>query len=254
VRYFIDIAYDGAPYHGWQRQPNAISVQQVIEEMLANFLKVPTAIIGSGRTDTGVHARSQVFHVDIDTEIEEEWIRKLNRALPTSIAIKQVDLVDERAHARFDATERAYAYYITFRKDPFRQKQAWYMHKPLDLEAMQRAASLLIGEKDFQAFSLVNTEVNHFYCTVMEAAWHKEGQEYVFTIKANRFLRGMIRALVGTMVEIGKGNRPLSDFETVLLSKDRKQAGMAAPPNGLYLNSVLYPERVYLKRIATLWE
>lgn len=247
MRYFFEIAYDGTNYHGWQRQDNAITIQEVVEEALTRITRAQTTIMGSGRTDTGVHCRQQFFHADFENKIDAEKLRfKLNSYLPTDISIQSIRPVKPDAHARFDATGRAYIYKITKVKDPFQQGFAYYYSKPLDIITMNEAATLLVGEKDFEAFSRVKTEVNNFVCNITEAKWEQAGESLIFSIKANRFLRGMVRAIVGTLLRVGSGKLTKSDFQKVIESKDRREAGSAAPADGLFLNEVKYPKDIYL--------
>lgn len=242
----MHLAYDGSPYHGWQTQPNAHTVQQEIEEALAQILRRPCPIMGSGRTDTGVHALEQVAHFDVEEAIEEALLRKkLNGILPPAIAIHSIQEVQAEAHARFDAVDRSYCYQVRLRKDPFAPGRAWTLYQNPDLEKMNEAALFLLKQEDFQCFSKVHTDVRHFRCSLYEAYWEQEGDALRFHIRANRFLRGMVRAIVGTLVALGQGKVSLGQFQEILASGDRRMAGAAAPPYGLYLSSVRYPESVY---------
>lgn len=247
MRYFFEIAYDGSNYHGWQRQDNAKTVQEVVEEALTRITRAQTTIMGSGRTDTGVHCRQQFFHADFAKDIDAKKLRfKLNSYLPTDISIQSIQPVKPEAHARFDAIDRAYIYKITKVKDPFQQGFAYYYSKPLDIITMNQAAALLIGEKDFEAFSRVKTEVNNFVCNITKAQWSQEADSLIFSIRANRFLRGMVRAIVGTLLQVGSGKITIAEFQEVIESRDRREAGSAAPAEGLFLNEVNYPEDIYL--------
>jgi len=247
-RYFFEIAYKGTAYAGWQSQPNAIGVQQVVEEKLAILSRQALEIVGSGRTDTGVHCAQQFFHADFDFEIDAETFkRKLNGLLPVDISIKNIFLVLPQAHARFDALSRSYEYRIANEKDALLVGLVAHYFKPLDVEAMNEAAESLMGEHDFASFSKVNTDVKHFRCTITEAQWKQKDELLVFHISANRFLRGMVRAIVGTLLEVGNGKLNTSEFKEIVLAKDRKKAGMNAPPEGLFLTSVTYPERIFIK-------
>jgi len=246
ARFFFEISYNGTHYHGWQNQKNAIGVQQVVEEALSKLLRANIAIIGSGRTDTGVHCVQQFFHADIEAPFEpKELTHRLNAFLPKDIAIRNILPVKENAHARYDAIERSYQYKITRAKDPMLIGYAHYFFRDLDVQTMERAAALLVGEHDFECFSKVKTDVNHFICTVKQATWQKKGDLMVFTITANRFLRGMVRAIVGTLLDVGNGKLTVKQFQEILKSKDRKKAGMNAPPEGLYLTQVKYPRSVF---------
>jgi tRNA pseudouridine38-40 synthase len=247
VRYFLDISYNGTAYHGWQIQNNAHTVQAEIENALSKLLGVPTAIMGSGRTDTGVHAIQQIAHFDTENAASEKELRyKLNSFLSPDISINQVLQVHPEAHARFDATERSYQYFIHQEKTPFRQGMSYYFSRELNILLMNQAAEKLLGTKDFESFSKVKTEVNNFICTITEARWKFENESLIFHVSANRFLRGMVRALVGTLLEVGLGKINVEDFAEILVQKDRTAAGRSVPPQGLFLSEVKYPESVYI--------
>jgi tRNA pseudouridine38-40 synthase len=246
MRYFFEITYNGTHYHGWQNQKNAIGVQQVVEEAMSKLLRKKTSIVGSGRTDTGVHCVQQFFHADIEAEFNpRDLIHRMNAFLPKDIAIRNILMVREDAHARYDAYERSYQYKITRSKDPLLVGYAHYFFRDLDLPTMERASALLLGEHDFECFSKVKTDVNHFICDIKQASWNQKGDVLVFTITANRFLRGMVRAIVGTLLDVGNGKLTVKQFQEILKSKDRKKAGMNAPPEGLYLMQVKYPRSVF---------
>ena len=243
MRYFFGISYKGTDFHGWQRQKNAVSIQEIVEARLSIILREEISITASGRTDKGVHCRKQYFHTDIEGEFEEkDLIYKLNSFLPDTIVIHTIEKVDDQANARFDAIERVYEYFISREKNPFLLDTSLYVPGPLDITVMNSAAALLIGKQDFTSFSKVKTDVNTFICTVMEASWIQEGEMIVFRISANRFLRGMVRALVGTMLEVGQGKRDYHAIRDILQAKDRKVAGPAVAPGGLFLADVKYPE------------
>lgn len=246
VRYFIDLAYDGTRYHGWQTQKNASSVQETLDQALCLILGETVETVGSGRTDTRVHALQQVAHFDVSRKIQAEKIRdRLNSYLPGDIAIRHIWEVKPDAHARFDAVRRCYEYRISRIKDPFLIQRAFYFRSKIDLERMNEAAGILINTRNFQSFSRVKTEVNHFICEVYDAVWEKAGEMIIFSICADRFLRGMVRALVGTMLDIGTGKTGIDDLNKIILQRDRKAAGRAVPAHGLYLKSVRYPEEIY---------
>ena len=248
MRYFFEIAYNGRNYNGWQSQKNAIGVQAIVEDTLSKLLRKKTEITGSGRTDTGVHCEQQFFHADIEHEfVAEEFTIRLNSFLPAGIAIYSIRPVRPDASARYDAIERSYKYQITRKKNPFLEGYAWHYFKPLDLETMNVAAALMIGEQDFECFSKVKTDVNHFLCRVKSASWHTKGDLLVFSITANRFLRGMVRSVVGTLLDVGSGKTSMHEFTQILQSKDRKRAGANVPPYGLYLTKVTYPQTVFIK-------
>jgi tRNA pseudouridine38-40 synthase len=247
MRYFFEITYDGAKYNGWQNQANALGVQQVVEETLSKLLRENISIVGSGRTDTGVHCVQQFFHADIEKEmVKEELLVRLNSFLPRDIAIRDILPVKPDAHARYDARERAYEYHITTRKNPLLVGRAYYFFKKCDRELMNEAAALLLGEHDLTSFSKVKTDVNHFRCTIKKAQWVMKGDILIFTISANRFLRGMVRAVVGTLLEVGSGKISVKEFQAIIKGKDRRKAGMNVPPEGLYLTSVKYPKKIFL--------
>lgn len=248
MRYFLDISYKGTNYHGWQIQKNAHTLQAEIENALSKLLGTQTPIMGSGRTDAGVHAKQQIAHFDTATSINiEELTFKLNRFFSQDIAINSIVEVDPEAHARFNAEERAYQYFIHQHKDPFKQHSSYYFPRSLNLEEMNEAADFLKGTHDFESFSKVKTEVNNFLCTVKEAHWQVENDSIVFHVTANRFLRGMVRALVGTLIEVGQGKLSIQDFVEIIELKDRNVAGMAVPAHGLYLSRIKYPDSIYLK-------
>jgi tRNA pseudouridine38-40 synthase len=248
MRYFFEITYNGTHYHGWQNQANAVGVQEIVEEGLSKIFRTKIEIVGSGRTDTGVHCIQQFFHADIEKEFDEKtWLVKLNSILPRDIAIRSVKPVKENAHARYDAFERSYEYKITRVKDPLLAGYAYYFFKEVNVANLNRAAALLVGEQDFECFSKVKTDVNNFICNLKAAHWNQKDDLLIFTITANRFLRGMVRAIVGTLLDVGTGKITLQEFETILKSKDRKKAGMNVPPEGLYLTSVKYPKNIFIK-------
>jgi tRNA pseudouridine38-40 synthase len=248
MRYFFQISYNGKNYHGWQSQANAEGVQEVVEKVLSTVLREKIAIVGSGRTDTGVHCAQQFFHADIEKEFSvDKLIIQLNAFLPKDIAIHSIQQVKDAASARYDAYERTYEYHITRIKDPLKVGLAYYYFKALDLQTMNKAAALLCGTHDFECFSKVKTDVNHFICDLKKAKWNEKDHSLVFTITANRFLRGMVRAVVGTLLDVGSGKITLKEFQDILKSKDRKKAGMNVPPEGLYLMEVKYHKTIFLK-------
>jgi len=247
LRYFLELSYDGTPYHGWQRQPNAISVQEVLEEALSTLLRKKTAVVGAGRTDTGVHAKQIFAHFDIDVAINSEEVTyKLNSFLPPSIAVANCHLVSYDAHARFDAIKRSYMYKVSLVKNPFTTLGAYYMKKDLDLKAMNEAARLLLDYTDFKCFSKSKTDVKTYNCDITEAIWKQKGNELIFHISADRFLRNMVRAIVGTLLQVGEHKINNDDLIAILKSQDRSKAGYSVPAHGLYLTSVIYPKTLYL--------
>ncbi len=243
MRYFIEFSYDGKAYHGWQRQPNASSVQQTLEEVMTTQLRTPVQLAGAGRTDAGVHAKQLYAHFDMDVSLNtEEQVHRLNAFLPGDIAIKNIFQVNDNAHARFDALERTYEYWVVQQKDPFYKDWAHYVHLPLDIEAMNKAASLLLDHTNFECFSKSNTDVKTYVCHLKGAAWTKEEGKLVFTITADRFLRNMVRAIVGTLLEVGLGKATVENVNSIIKSKDRGEAGVSVPAKGLYLTKITYPK------------
>jgi tRNA pseudouridine38-40 synthase len=248
MRYLFEITYRGTNYHGWQSQHNATGIQQVIEETMTKLLREKISIVGSGRTDTGVHCAQQFFHADIESKFEfDNLIIRLNSFLPKDIAIRSIKKIKHDASARYDAYERTYEYHITRSKNPLREGLSFYFFKPVDVNVLQRGAAILLGKHDFECFSKVKTDVNHFICDITRAEWNQKGELLVFTITANRFLRGMVRAVVGTLLDAGIGKMTLEDIKAVLKSKDRKKAGMNVPPEGLFLTNVKYPKSIFIK-------
>jgi tRNA pseudouridine38-40 synthase len=247
-RYFIELAYNGSAYHGWQRQPNAISVQQVLEEALSRLKRKNISLVGAGRTDTGVHARQMFAHFDLAEEIvnPQELVFLLNGFLKDDIAIRSIRRVQPYAHARFDATARDYEYHISTAKDPFNAPLHYYLKNSPDIELMNQAAKILLLHEDFQCFSRSNTDVKTFLCTIKNANWQQEGSSLIFFISANRFLRNMVRAIVGTLLEVGYKKREVKDIEMVIKNKDRGEAGFSAPAHGLYLSRIEYPQNIFI--------
>ena len=246
MRYFLDLSYKGTNYHGWQQQLNAYSVQEEVEKALSIVFRTKTTVIASGRTDTGVHAVQQMVHLDVEEEFNADHVHKLNKILPQEVSINAFYKVKENANARYNASSRKYEYFITKVKNPFRYGLVYYFNKPLDVEKMNQAAAILLKHKNFQSFSKVKTEVNNFLCDIRLAHWEEKGNDLIFHIEANRFLRGMVRAIVGTMLDIGQDKISLEEFESIILKKDRREASAAAPPQGLYLVKINYPEDVFL--------
>ncbi|MEM7382619.1 MAG: tRNA pseudouridine(38-40) synthase TruA [Bacteroidota bacterium] len=245
MRYFIVFSYFGKSYHGWQRQPNAISVQEVMEDAFSTLLRQKITLTAAGRTDTGVHARKMVAHSDM--ELVGHWddlVKRLNSFLPEDIALDSIHSVPEDAHARFDAIERSYEYWISPKKNPFYSDSAYHLKSSLDIPKMNEAAALLLEYKDFECFSKSNTDVKTFLCDIKSAEWVKEEDRIVFRITADRFLRNMVRAIVGTLLEVGQGKIGIEDVKTIIKSKDRSKAGVSVPAKGLYLTEVKYPDGI----------
>tara|TARA_R110002051_G_scaffold255120_4_gene314255 strand:+ start:676 stop:1425 length:750 start_codon:yes stop_codon:yes gene_type:complete len=245
LRFFIQFSYLGKAYHGWQNQPNAITVQEVLEGSMSKLLNSKVSLMGAGRTDTGVHAKIMYAHFDIDAlENIQEYIFRLNSFLPNDIVVNKIFEVNEDAHARFHATARTYEYHIHKNKNPFSTDLAYFIKKDLDVEQMNCAAELLLGKKDFECFSKSNTDVFTNICDIREAHWTVENSQLVFTITADRFLRNMVRAIVGTLINVGLGKYPADYVNTILKSKDRTKAGVSVPAKGLYLSSIVYPNTI----------
>ena len=241
-RYFIKLAYDGSDFHGWQVQPNAPTVQEALTTALATFLREPgLETMGCGRTDTGVHAREFYAHFDLPGEAPENLIFRVNQMLPEAIALSDLIKVAPDAHARFDASARTYEYHVHQQRDPFKKHRSTYINRRLAVEPMNEAAAVLKEYQDFTSFSKVHTEVKTNLCRIDFAEWRTNGEELCFTITADRFLRNMVRAVVGTLLEVGLGKMSLSEFRAVIEGMDRGLAGTSAPAHGLYLTKIVYP-------------
>lgn len=245
MRYFIELSYFGKAYHGWQNQPNSISVQEVLEKNLSKLLRSETGIVGAGRTDAGVHARQMFAHFDTDEKIDTSKMKyKLNSMLPKDIAIEDIFRVKDDAHARFDALSRSYEYHIMPQKDAFSQDFAWYLKHELDLFKMNQAAAVLLEYTNFKCFSRSRTDVRTYNCRIDRAEWVRKGNMLIFHITADRFLRNMVRAVVGTIIDIGKGKYTVEHMHRVIQSEDRGEAGPSVPAHGLYLTGIVYPENI----------
>ncbi|MBW2936552.1 tRNA pseudouridine(38-40) synthase TruA [Aureisphaera sp. CAU 1614] len=245
MRYFIDIAYNGTAYCGWQNQPNALAVQEVLEKALSTLLGTEIAVTGAGRTDAGVHAKQLLAHFDAEEmEDVQNLLHRLNSFLPKDISVQDIFRVKDDAHARFDAEAREYEYHITLKKDPFVEGLAYLVNNEPDVSKMNEAAQSLLKYQDFQCFSRSKTDVKTYYCTITKAHWERKENLLIFTISANRFLRNMVRAIVGTLLEIGYGKLTLEDFHKIIESKNRSNAGASAPAHGLYLTKVVYPKTI----------
>lgn len=246
MRYFIDISYFGKNYHGWQTQENAITIQEILDKSLSTILKTEIKSLGSGRTDTGVHAMSQVAHFDFNGNIIENFLYRINSLLPRDISINSINGVKENVSARFDAISREYIYKIHTKKSPFLNDYSYYYKRDIDIELLNKACDIIKKFKDFQTFSKVKTDVNNYNCNVSYAAIEKENNSYFFKVTSNRFLRGMVRAIMGTLFEINENKIELEFLEDIIIKKERKLAGPSVPAHGLYLNKVLYEEDIYL--------
>lgn len=250
MRYFITLSYDGAAYCGWQRQPDAPSVQQTLEQALSMLLREPVEVVGAGRTDTGVNASRYVAHFDVEAEVKDcaQLVYKLNLVLPKDVAVQRIRRVRSDAHARFDAVEREYTYRLSQRKNPFARYSAWQYYVPLDVERMNEAARYLVEWEDFTTFAKLNSNNKTNICHVRQAEWRRseeDGDLLVFTIRADRFLRNMIRAIVGTLVDVGRGRYTAEEFGDILHSLDLSRSSAGAPAVGLFLSDVQYAEDVY---------
>ena len=249
MRYFIYLSYNGKNYCGWQIQPNGITVQEELEKALSTILRHPVSITGAGRTDTGVHAALMVAHFNTETPLADpaQLGEKLNRLLPRDIAISNICAIKPDAHARFDAISRTYKYYVTDKKDVFRGDLAYKIHGKMDFRKMNEAAQILFEYTDFTSFSKLHTDVKTNNCRIMQAEWKEENGQWVFTIQADRFLRNMVRAVVGTLFEVGRGKLDLNGFRKVIEQKDRCKAGTSAPAQALFLMDIEYPQEIMIE-------
>ncbi|PQJ78911.1 tRNA pseudouridine(38-40) synthase TruA [Polaribacter porphyrae] len=241
MRYFIELSYNGKNYHGWQIQPDAISVQEKLNNALSTLYQKDIQVVGAGRTDTGVHAKQMFAHFDSTEPLEKEIVFKLNSILPNDITVYKVFLVDNNKHARFDAISRSYEYKIWLGRNPFLLDFSWQIHsqKP-NVKLMNDAAKLLLKYTDFESFSKVKTEVYTFNCDITEAIWIQKNDDLTFHISANRFLRNMVRAIVGTLLDVGLGKITINDFKEIIESKNRSNAGLSVPAKGLFLTKIKY--------------
>jgi len=249
LRYFIFISYKGTSYHGWQIQPDSVTIQKLLDEALSTILSEEISTLGAGRTDTGVHAMFFCAHFDSaksDLDTINNLIYKLNCYLPKDISVKSLRKVNPEAHARFSALSRTYKYYISLEKDPFSEESSWHLNGEINIDAMNNASRQLIKYSDFTSFSRLHGSAKTNICRIFEAGWERIGNQLVFTIKADRFLRNMVRAIVGTMTEIGFGKMSADEFKGVILAKDRGKAGKSAPAKGLFLTDIEYPDDIYL--------
>lgn len=251
TRHFLRLSYLGAPFHGWQTQPNAVSVQETLEKGLSTIMRTPIAVTGAGRTDAGVNATMMIAHADLPRHVDDDrqLVRALNSILGGAIAVESVTPVHPEAHARFDATSRTYHYYAHTRKNPFCCGLSWQAPPTLDFDAMNRAAALLTEVSDFTSFSKLHTDVKTNICRVTTAYWRRPlpgefapaGAEWVFEITADRFLRNMVRAVVGTLVDVGRGKLTLDGFRRIIEARDRCAAGTSMPATPLFLHRITYP-------------
>lgn len=251
MRYFAELAYKGTDFNGWQRQDNAPSVQQALEDALTTLLRMPVGVTGAGRTDTGVHASYYVAHFDMPVGMSDTtaFIYHLNSILSHDIAVFSLTPVADDAHARFDAVEREYKYYIVTRKDPFRRETAWQYFVDLDIVEMNLAAGALLRADDFTTFSKLHSNNKTNICKVSEAVWTREAGGLVFTIRADRFLRNMVRSIVGTLVDVGRGKTDAGEFARILAAQDRSLASGSAPAQGLFLADIRYPDNIFRRSL-----
>ncbi len=240
MNYILEICFNGADFHGFQRQKGAITVQESIEYAINKLLSEPVGIVGCGRTDTGVHASSYFLNFKTEDTIPINFVYKINKMLPFSIAVNAIWLANDDFNARFDAKQRTYQYHVHWKKKPFNNEQSLFLNKVPNWELMNRAAAQLIGNQDFQCFSKVHTEVNNFICELIVANWQVDEDKAVFTITANRFLRNMVRAIVGTLLEIGYEKFPVTHLKDVLESKNRSKAGKSVAAKALFLTDITY--------------
>ncbi len=241
MRYFIHLAYNGTRFCGWQIQPNAPSVQETIEQALTKLFGSNISIVGAGRTDSGVHASDYYAHFETEKAFDcKDITYKLNRILPYDIVIFEIFPVKDDLHARFSAQQRTYTYTITTRKNPFAAETEYYYPQQLNLEQMNQACELLLGTKDFTSFSKLHTDVNNNICTITYAKWEQQGDKLLFTISANRFLRNMVRSIVGTLIDVGRGKISIEEFSAIIQCKDRQKAGVSIPACGLSLCAIDY--------------
>jgi tRNA pseudouridine38-40 synthase len=247
-RYFIEVSYDGAGFGGFQIQQNQQTIQGALEAAMATLYREPISLTGASRTDAGVHALQNFFHFDTTIEVTAKHIYNLNAILPNAIVVNGIYIVPADAHSRFDAVKRSYIYKIHTQKSPFLEGRSWYYPFPLDLDALQSAANTLLLYKDFESFSKKNTTVNTFDCTITKAEWTQEGSIIQFNIDSNRFLRGMIRGLVGTMLQVGRGQINLDRFEEIIRLKNEQNVDFSTPAHGLYLSNIEYPD--YFQKIS----
>ncbi len=249
TRYFIFISYKGTSYHGWQIQPNSITIQKILDDALSMVINEKISTTGAGRTDTGVHAMTFCAHFDSiapDLGKKKNLVFKLNRYLPVDISVNSIRKVFPDANARYSAISRTYKYYISRIKDPFSTNASWFLHSNINVAAMNKACRILIKHSDFTSFSRLHSNTKTNICKIYYASWAEADSRLVFTIKADRFLRNMVRAIVGTILEIGLGKMDIKEFEEIILAKDRCRAGKSAPAKGLFLDYIEYPEEIFI--------
>jgi tRNA pseudouridine38-40 synthase len=250
-RYFIELAYKGTNFHGWQVQPNGITVQGNLEKALSVITREPISVTGAGRTDTGVHASYFVAHFDSEKSSLDhpDFVHKLNSFLSNDIVIFSCSKVAAEAHARFDAISRTYHYHLNLLKDPFSLETSWHFFKQPDIDLMNEASRILFEYTDFTSFSKLHTDVKTNNCKILQAEWRQNGSEIIFIVKADRFLRNMVRALVGTILEVGIGKLDLAGFRKIIEMKNRSAAGLSVPAHGLFLVDVEYPHTLFKRKV-----
>ena len=248
MRFFLEFSYAGSQYHGWQNQLNAISVQEVMEKSLSILLKEPTSLVAAGRTDAGVHAKQMFAHFDskIEPEFQKKIVYLLNQFLPADIVINSLRPVKFNSHARFDALSRTYEYHISKKKIAFENDLHYQVNQNLEFNLMNKAAEILLEYKDFECFSKSGSDVKSFICNISHAVWTNSKKGYIFTIKSDRFLRNMVRSIVGTLIEIGLGKRNVKDLHQIILSKKRSASGYSVPAKGLFLTKIEYPNNIFI--------
>lgn len=244
LRYFVQFSYFGKPFHGWQIQPNAITVQEKMNHVFSTLLNSKINVVGAGRTDTGVHAKDMWAHFETDQELSVPFIKKANSFFQKDIALLNIYKVEDQAHTRFDAISREYEYHINLLKNPFKTDFAWLVRKEPDMDRMQAAADILFDFTDFTSFSKTRTQTKTNNCKILKAQWSQNDEDLIFTIKADRFLRNMVRAIVGTLLEVGHHKISVDRFKEIVELKDRTKAGESAPAHGLFLTKVEYPQNM----------
>lgn len=248
TRYFIQLSYKGTNYHGWQIQPNAVTVQELLIKAFSTILQEQIEITGAGRTDTGVHAINYIAHFDSNhNELDQnnDFLYKINSFLPKDIVIHWIKKVNHDAHARFDAIKRTYKYYIHQEKDPFLIDTSYFYKHKLDMDLMNEAAKILFEYTDFTSFSKLHTDVKTNNCKIIKAEWIKKDHKIIFTITADRFLRNMVRAIVGTLMDVGRKKISLKEFKAIIENKNRSDAGVSVPAHGLFLTEIVYPDSIF---------
>jgi len=250
VRYFLIVSYCGTKYHGWQRQPNSLNIQETLEDAISIILKQKISIVAAGRTDAGVHAINMYAHFDavLNGEIESKLIGLLNSFLDHSISVKRIIKVINTAHARFDAISRTYKYKISFQKDPFNHNRYFELRKKINFDKVKSASNNLKIHNDFKSFSKTKSDVKNYLCNITRADWEINNHQAIFTITSNRFLRNMVRAIVGTLIEVGKEKVSIDDFNNIIIQRDRRKAGFSVPACGLYLEDIEYPKDIFLMK------